>query len=477
MVSGNVNRNVFVNIVNNIRGSEKIQQLTRSLQNMGARMRNVTKSMVSGSQRQQKSLRNLSAQKRLLIQTAERLNVTVKEVDSAMSKLGFTVQRNGQVIDAAGQKVENFSGQVETTVQEMRPFRFELLSVMFAGMALQRAFSSLTRTSKQWMGVMDVFSKSLGILFLPIANQMLTWALKFMDWVSGLQPEQKKAINLFVGLAGILGTIAMFIAQVGLAYAGLISLFPNLGAVINRSGGLLRGLGKLALNAGRAVFTGIKAIAAAIGAPVAAVIAVVTAVIIGAINAWKTNFMNFRGTVKQIWEGIKQIFQGVFQFLKGLVQIIVGVFTLNFEKIGEGFKNVGKGVLNFFFGIVRTIVSIVGAIATAVLGFVDKVVSLIPGMDGLGEGISNFDPAKKIKNRLPSFQSGGIVDSDGLAMVHQGERITPSGQTGGAGAGNVSINVNANVSSDMDMKRLAEKIKDEWLKENERLSGSRGRSR
>jgi len=112
----------------------------------------------------------------------------------------------------------------------LRGFRMEMLGVMFFGMSMMRVFTGLFKTSMEWMGVMDILSLALGILFLPVAELMLEWALSFLNWVTKLSPETKKFIGwlalLGAGLGILLflfGTLALGIGSIILAFGWLIS--------------------------------------------------------------------------------------------------------------------------------------------------------------------------------------------------------------------------------------------------------------
>ena len=74
----------------------------------------------------------------------------------------------------------------------MRGFKMEMLGVMFFGMSLVRVFNGLIKTSLDWFGITEIMSTALGILFLPVAELVLEWALAFLEWVGNLTDRQKK---------------------------------------------------------------------------------------------------------------------------------------------------------------------------------------------------------------------------------------------------------------------------------------------
>lgn len=107
----------------------------------------------------------------------------------------------------------------------MRGFRMEMLGVMFFGMAFSRAMTGLLRTSLEWTGVMEVMSTALGILFLPVAELLLDWAISFLDWVSNLTEVQKKYIGSLVLLGIAFGTTLFLVGQFSLGIGSLIQVF------------------------------------------------------------------------------------------------------------------------------------------------------------------------------------------------------------------------------------------------------------
>ena len=163
-----------------------------------------------------------------------------KELAPVMANVGNTGQKLGTKLRMA--------------THGMRGFRMEMLGVMFFGMMLQKTFSGLIQTSLEWMGVMDVFSVALGILFLPVAELLLGWALKFLNWVSDLTPKQKKLISTFVLLGLAIGGVLFIIGSFALGIGSLILAFGGGGAALVGFSGGLGGVGTAA--AGNAVKVG-----------------------------------------------------------------------------------------------------------------------------------------------------------------------------------------------------------------------------
>ncbi len=104
----------------------------------------------------------------------------------------------------------------------LRGFKMEMLGVMFFGMMLNRTFMGLLKTSMDWLGINEILTMTLGILFLPIAELILTWALFFLEAVSGLSEETKLMIGAFVLAGAIFGGFLFIVGSVVLGIGALI---------------------------------------------------------------------------------------------------------------------------------------------------------------------------------------------------------------------------------------------------------------
>jgi hypothetical protein len=117
------------------------------------------------------------------------------------------------------------ANRIRVLTHGMRGFRMEMLGVMFFGMAMNRMFMGLIKTSLDWFGVFEIMSMGLGLLFLPLAEKLLEWAIKFLQWVAQLTPEQKKWINIMVAAAIVIGTVLTVIGTLALGLGSLLLAF------------------------------------------------------------------------------------------------------------------------------------------------------------------------------------------------------------------------------------------------------------
>lgn len=324
-----------------------------------------------------------------------------------------TLNKRFKVMKSSGGK---FAFSLREVTHGMRGFRMEMLGIMFFGMALTRIFSSLTRTSMEWMGTTEILSAALGLLFLPTAEKVTDWVLKFLDWVDNLTEKQKKWIGNILLVVGVFGLMFTIVGTLALGIGSLMLVFgKSFGFIIAKIG------------AAMIIFIGL-----------------------GLIVSGITNIINGK------LEGIGLVIMGIGIILLlfigwwALIPIAVGAavyFVIkHWTKVKSWFSNFWTWIKNLFKKIWD-----------------------------LGKKVFEFSPlgiainlGKKV---LGSFQTGGVVPQTGPYMLHQGETVVPTGQQGFNAS--PTININASIASDYDVRRLAEELKRYWVSDFERASQGR----
>ena len=378
-----------------------------------------------------------------------------------------TLDKNSKVMRTSGGRL---AFGMRKATHGMRGFRMEMLGVMFFGMMLQRTFTGLLKTSTQWMGVNKVMTSALGLLFLPVAERILDWALKFLDWVGQLTEAQKLWIGKLVVLGVVIGGITFLIGTFALGIGSLILAFKGLFAPISL----------------------------VIGALVA----------FGILKTLKGDLIDFGDDVELVSMGIQMNFSKIPEFLRNLVQKIGSWLRENKDKIldtgREIFQNIINGLHENREAIGEFIESLIANIGRWIGKNAEKFIELgvtigkyiVKGIltavweigKGLGEAYVSFLERFRTSNvgrilfarsyaigqaraGVPSFQKGGVMPHTGLAHLHAGETIIPAGQSGGSGV--VNITINADVASDYDVRKIAEELKRYWVSDFERVSQGR----
>jgi phage-related protein len=341
------------------------------------------------------------------------------------------------------------------------------MSVMFTGMALTRVFGGLVKSVLDVLGVSEMLNATILVVLLPALEPLSNILFGIMDFFMNLPEPVQKVIGGFVLLAAVIGVLMTVFGTLGIFFLNGIKAF---GGIINWFWGLLSGFVTWVATALGVSFGAAFAI-------IAAIIVAVIALVVGAIAAWKNNFLGFKDAVIGVWNAIKSIIQGFVQFFKGIWDIIAGIFTGNFDRIKQGFGLVGEGIKNVFKGIANFIINIINALVGLIISALAQLIRAIQWVWNLIPGHKNVTWYQDImalgagKGLIPTFQQGGVMPYTGLAMVHAGETITPAGQS----INNAPVfNITANVSSDYDVRRLADQLSKYWVNDMERISKSRG---
>jgi len=407
--------------------------------------------------------------------------MSMKQFNQHLQKNALLMNKNNQVIDKLSGKQLKLGNVMRQGMYQARRFKMEWLSIMFAGMALSRAFGGMIKTQLQLWGVTEGFAAMWTVVFLPIMEKITPFLWKLIDAFMGLDPGVQKAIGGFIIFLAILGGILMIVGQVFLALRGFQLLWPGLTAAVTRAGGGITGILKV-----------IRIWLLGLSSTFLIVAGIIAVILIGMYLAWKENFMGMKQIVSDLWSGIKQTFGGIIQFFKGILQIIVGLFTGNFDLVKEGFTNLLKGFVNTITGLVNVVMSAVMAITVGVIRIVAGIVqtfinaiiaagnavSKLLGIKGKMEYVDILGWLSKLDARaprIPKWQTGGLVTETGPALLHRGERVIPKGRTGG---GDIvftpTVYINATISNDMDIRLLATKLNEFWVRDFERIAQTRG---
>jgi len=382
--------------------------------------------------------------------------MSMRQFNKHLQSNAILMGKNNQVIDQFTGKQLKLGNVMRQGMYQQRRFKMEWLSIMFAGMALDRAFGGLIRTQLQLFGVTDMMSGMWTTVLLPIMELITPAIYRMIEVLMNLPEGAKMAIGVFVLFGAVLGS---FMAVIGQVFLGVMGFKLMLGP-----GGL------------SGVVKSLTVFIVGLGSTILIVFAIIAAVAVGIYLAWKTNFMNIRKTIKSWVAALKQHFNGIIGVIKGVLNIVKGIITGDFELVRKGIVQLFKGIWNFliggfklaFYAIVivikgslKIIYNIIKVIIDAVLWIADKAAKLVGGGG--------------VQWRMPSFQTGGVVTQTGPALLHRGERVVPKGRTGtGEITFSPTVYITSTINNDMDIRLLANKLNEYWVKDFERISQTRG---
>ena len=148
-------------------------------------------------------------------------NQQFKDSYTQQGKLNKRLKENRSVLGRMG-------AGIRKTTAGFRGFKMELLGVMFFGMMIANTFKGLIQSSLQMSGAMQLLSTVLGIMFLPLAMEVINFATWLLEKWNGLDEGTQKLINSFVKWIIIGGTILYIIGSLGLGIGALIIAFGGL---------------------------------------------------------------------------------------------------------------------------------------------------------------------------------------------------------------------------------------------------------
>lgn len=311
----------------------------------------------------------------------ETISILIKARDEATK----TLNKTNKVLNKNGQFTKNYQKRLDkardaqsrlnqATSIGKREFQGWAMSIMFAGMAIQRAFMGVWKSGmktfqevqKSVEGSTDGFTKlqgsmkylqfTIGRALEPIAELLIPIIDRVADWVS--QNERLVATVTALGIA--FGTLSMVLGMIVLAKEGFVVL-----------GGILKSIARRKMPK----FTGLARIMGmSVSATTIAVLGAIAA--LGAI-AWKS----FSET-PAAWEAVKETFkelkdsesiESLVDSLEDLVQIIMPDFEASWENVAWGIA-----------WAVDVGVSALEQLASAISVIVNSVMTLIKSVQALG---------------------------------------------------------------------------------------------
>jgi len=163
------------------------------------------------------------------------MNIMTKSVQS----VGGAMERVTTTTAQLNQKTGAYGNVIKTVQDRQKKFQMQWLSLLFFGMAMKRMFSGLIKTSLEWVGLTELMSTTLGVLFLPVAMDLLNILLPIMDWFMNMPESMQRVLGWFVVGGIVVGTFLMTVGQIALGLAGIAWLASGQSA----AGKFLSGLG------------------------------------------------------------------------------------------------------------------------------------------------------------------------------------------------------------------------------------------
>jgi len=432
-----------------------------------------------------------------------------RQFNKQLNKNFMVVTKNRQVVDQFSGKLQDVGQASKKAAIMGRRFKMEWLGIMFAGMALDRAFGGLVRTQLKLFGVTDMMSSAWTIVMLPVMEKILPLIYNLIEVFMNLPEKVKLVIGTFILFGAVFGKILLVVGQVMLAVTSLmvvgpifliavaaISLFIPLMAILI---GYFTNLEKNTKGArDQLVKFGVDG-----------------EIIDKIIQVAKKGFfwlMDFFPKLKdKIFEWFDSLWQGfkakLPAMLDGMVNLLQRVWDWLVENIPRFIKMGGDLLISLVNGILKNIdkitsaitflidkivqwvsknitkvinagMRILMAIVKGITDNIDKIVdALVEGIialehwiathqreiwdiglklaggiiKGLAKGMGNLviggikATGISIKS-ITGYQTGGLVTQTGPAFLHAGERVIPKNKVKQGYGNGVTINATYNVN-------------------------------
>lgn len=150
-------------------------------------------------------------------------NVTgqVTKINKSIQNMNGVVTESTNVIRKNKQGLETYNTTTNKVTSGLHRFQMQWLSILFFGMAINRMFNGLIKTSLEWVGINELMTTTLGVFFLPVAEQLLEFLLPIFDWFMNLPEPVQKVIGWFVVFAAVIGGLLSVLGQFALGLAGI----------------------------------------------------------------------------------------------------------------------------------------------------------------------------------------------------------------------------------------------------------------
>jgi len=145
----------------------------------------------------------LAIKRKGLAKISEEVGASVYDTSRALGFYGYRIGETGEVIDLIGEKQELTRKQFLKAQAGLKRFRGELLSVMFAGMALTRSLNGIISAQMELWGVTELTSAAWQVTMLPIMAQFAPFLYKVLDGFMNLPEPVQKGVGALIGFGYI----------------------------------------------------------------------------------------------------------------------------------------------------------------------------------------------------------------------------------------------------------------------------------
>ena len=376
----------------------------------------------------------------------------------AAKQLGITVPTvttNYDALKASGEKLTTAQGILDAA-------HAKLLDKMATGNAVIQAVNDKLHGQAQAYadtaaGGMQVFHAQLENIEESIGNKLLPIFTSLLQWVNAHWPEiSAVASAVFSEIGAGITALQPFFALLKQGFNDIVAWvranWPQIQSTVQQ---VMTAVGQVIGD----VVTVVRAVWSEFGTTITSVVKTAFTTI---YNVIKDTLTTIKDTIKLVTDLIHGNWSGVWNDLKGIVSSTLGGIVALLQGavgiVGAIAGKIGSMIVNGIVGGLKDLGSLMWAVIrnaiNSVIAGIDDFIGLIdsiklPSVSIFGHKIgggSLFNVPS-----IPQLDTGGTILQTGLAVVHQGETITPRG----GGGDTYHITVQA-----LDMTQAARKMID-----------------
>jgi len=164
----------------------------------------------------------------LIISVFDKTGKKIEEITRKVQNMGGGMERTTTTTKKLNDKTNRLNLATKKVSTGMARFKMNLLSVMFFGAMLSKAFGGLFTSMFEVFGITELWNATIMMVMLPVMELLAPVLYNIMEWFMNLPEPVKLLIGIFAGLMAILGTGLMLFGAIGLGIAGLVTTFGSL---------------------------------------------------------------------------------------------------------------------------------------------------------------------------------------------------------------------------------------------------------
>jgi len=192
----------------------------------------------------------LAEKNKFLVKWSRRTGMSVNRLSQGISAQGFVFNKSGKLVDAAGQRVKDYSKVMKGARVATQRFQMAWLGVMFAGMSLKRIFQGILRsvlttfnkimessgqmgTNLQRLGVHWEYLKFvIGSVINTALGPLMPLLISAINKVADFAQKNPKLTSSLIIFGLVLGTVALVVGSFSLAFISTIQALEILGITV-----------------------------------------------------------------------------------------------------------------------------------------------------------------------------------------------------------------------------------------------------